>query len=89
MTFDLSEAFDGEFAQLLFQSNILIQKRTWKKYGYSDMFAQVIDRSRFFNSRVYRSCSPSMQMLTLQAREQCFRVISLALNRTQALSVAA
>ena len=70
MTFDLSEAFDGEFAQLLFQSNILtIPKRTWKKYGYRDMFAQVIDRSRFFNSRVYRSCSPSMQMLTLQARE--------------------
>ena len=27
MTFDLSEAFDGEFAQLLFQSNILIQSQ--------------------------------------------------------------
>ena len=27
MTFDLSEAFDGEFAQLLFKSNILIQSQ--------------------------------------------------------------
>lgn len=91
MTFDLSEAFDGEFAQLLFQSNILIQsqKGPGRNMDIVICLRRVIDRSRFFNSRVYRSCSPSMQMLTLQAREQCFRVISLALNRTQALSVAA